>query len=839
MGARTFFPRAGIRNMGLPILFRAFIVCSLVLGGVPIRAADPPVPPGALAVPDSVKRFLSPLRDAWRRLYTVISDRDRFPRDKSAAVDRFFADIQQICGNQCDRLGDVVKAVTGEAARFQEEHPQAPVPLDPTTVSDLWDTYGSQLSPDVIARRLPSVLSLVRQIVALEEANLFAILSEGDPLTNRIDGAARIADSASFLYRQGRAILRLATLLREIAQRSEASMKSACEDGKTVLGLRQAFRTACSSLEEFLPRIVGAVEDLGTYYVKLAQTFGTLAYAVSPDAYEKFEKFQSDNTIRMSEPDVISAIEADLGGPWQEFYAELDLRPFANASNAQIHDAKIRLRGGKTRDVIVKVQKAFVANDLAWNQKVNSLFFQWVKTEWMEGEDSIVLDLVADIAASLGETFRSELDYPAEVLRQELMRRTLAVRRRDIAIPRIYTHLSGQRIITMDKVKGMQKFGASLRRTFFQPEAPTEDPRNSFTVGGQEVFLDPAAPSEAADGAEAETVADREGATAENRAEPAPEAAAKTTFFDAFRETYRKTNAATGYKISAQYVQFFFRGLGPPISIFLAYRKARARIEAAGLESLTEEQRKEWEALTKRFKALQGAMLDMSLHMGELHSDLQPANAQELVGTSRSVLLDWGQTVSTRGLIWNPIRLTWALMRGDEVGLAKVLARMGTLRDGHTYRDLVPYADEFLRKAGFEKRGRWAAFRSLRKKKAENPKEEEIEERPESWRARPTEFVPDDEEVRPLATRASGAKRPDALRARPQEAMKDTVRNLKEALIKFPVRHAEYLVLRGYAKAAEVYDLLLGKRIARAITLRRFRQSPCARLVAGGEERGS
>ncbi|MBY0370094.1 hypothetical protein K2X33_05370 [bacterium] len=829
-----------------PIFRSVFIAFALLLAGfgsAEIRADDEQA---------LVQRVLTPIRVAWQRASVILRDRDRFPEEKKRALDDFFNELRATCDGHCDRIGELIQGAQSEFGDGSDM-----VQKEIKGAGDLWDRYGKALDPNWIRGRLPAIFHLIRKVVALEEENLFRVMSEGDPLTTKIGGAAGIADSASFVYRQGRALIRLAFVLKSIGEKAAASMDEA--DGKIITGLQRGLSSVNAGLDEHLPEIVKAVEDLGIYYVKLAQTLGTLLYAVNPAAYEKFERFQNDNTTRMSEPEVVATIERDLGGPWQMFYEELELRPFANASTAQIHNAKIRIGPGKTRDVVVKLLKGYVSKELDWNQSVNNLFFEWARMEWLGGEDSLLFDLFADVVASLGETFRGEFAYEDEARRQEFMRRTLGFRT-GIKIPKVYTHLCGAGVITMEKIEGIHKFGQNLRDAF----APVKDPNRKGEEGvfrmnfaGQNFSIYDSDKEE------------KEPQESESESQPEAEVAAAEAALGEnadtvvqFRDFYKRAHKELGFKFGAQYLQFFLRGLGPPMSIFLARTKAKAAIDrAGGEEALTEQQSAEWKGMTERFHGLQVAMLDMTLHLKELHSDLQPANAQELPGASQVVLLDWGQTVQTEGLVFNPVRLVWNLTRGDEVGVAKTLAKMGKLRDGKTHQDLAPLVREFMDKAGFKKRSRWSAIRSLRgheEKDAEEEKEEETDEAEEEKPAeskpafkpahRPPftprtskEIAPDDAEARPLKMHNDSETKKDKKKLKsPNQKVADAVRWATNSILDYPFRHVEYMALRANARAAQWYDQLIGKRLARRRTVQLYRESlkaDCPRSIAdAGEE---
>src|SRR5262245_17357906 len=108
-----------------------------------------------------------------------------------------------------------------------------------------------------------------------------------------------------------------------------------------------------SGLAELTPetRIRLALTDLGTTFIKLGQMLSTRADLVGPSLAKELGQLQADAPA--DPPEVVRAIlEAELGRPIKELFAEFDDRPLASASIGQVHRA--RLPNGQA--VVVKVQ---------------------------------------------------------------------------------------------------------------------------------------------------------------------------------------------------------------------------------------------------------------------------------------------------------------------------------------------------------------------------------------------------------------------------------------------------------------------------------------------------
>jgi ubiquinone biosynthesis protein len=95
-----------------------------------------------------------------------------------------------------------------------------------------------------------------------------------------------------------------------------------------------------------------ALEELGPTFVKLGQLLSTRPDVIPHAFIKEFEKLQ-DNVLSFSFDDVLRQITSELGGPVEQFFAEIDPVPLAAASIAQVHRA--RLKTGE--DVVIKVRR--------------------------------------------------------------------------------------------------------------------------------------------------------------------------------------------------------------------------------------------------------------------------------------------------------------------------------------------------------------------------------------------------------------------------------------------------------------------------------------------------
>ena len=188
-----------------------------------------------------------------------------------------------------------------------------------------------------------------------------------------------------------------------------------------------------------------ALTDLGTTFIKFGQMLSTRADLVGHDAARELALLQS-----ATPPDPAGTAEAtigrELGRPPAELFASFDATPFASASIAQVHHA--RLETGE--NVVVKVQKSGIE-------------------ERIEADLSILADLAdllekhggplklyhpAELVRQFTKTLRSELDFTRELRNMQQFRANFAADR-TVHFPVPFAKLSTRRVLTMERLDGV------------------------------------------------------------------------------------------------------------------------------------------------------------------------------------------------------------------------------------------------------------------------------------------------------------------------------------------------------------------------------------------------
>ncbi len=200
--------------------------------------------------------------------------------------------------------------------------------------------------------------------------------------------------------------------------------------------------------------------DLGPTYVKFGQII-----ASSPGAFGEAlsREFRSllDAVPPAKPAEVHKLFVEDLGAEPAELFAEFDEQPFASASIAQVHYAKLRTG----EDVVVKIQRPGIRRRVAADLQILKRFAQLVELAKL-GRRLSAQDIVADFADNLAE----ELDFRLEGQSMEAWVAHLHASPlgRNIRVPTVYWNYTTERVLTMERVEGIRiDDAAALRKAGF------------------------------------------------------------------------------------------------------------------------------------------------------------------------------------------------------------------------------------------------------------------------------------------------------------------------------------------------------------------------------------
>ena len=193
-------------------------------------------------------------------------------------------------------------------------------------------------------------------------------------------------------------------------------------------------------------RIRLMLQQLGPTYVKIGQMAASRADLLPAAWVTELSKLQSE-AAPFSWEDATQMIQGELGKPPEDLYASIDHEPFAAASTAQVHRAT--LHDGTL--VAVKVQRprivAKTKADLGVIQELASVAERRIGMARKVGARGMVNEFAAGVL--------KELDYRNEAY--HALRLADGMQRfPQIHVPRVYPELSGERVLTMEFVKGIK-----------------------------------------------------------------------------------------------------------------------------------------------------------------------------------------------------------------------------------------------------------------------------------------------------------------------------------------------------------------------------------------------
>jgi ubiquinone biosynthesis protein len=223
-----------------------------------------------------------------------------------------------------------------------------------------------------------------------------------------------------------------------------------------MLGLGNVLERAGRALhwqhaEEFIrldtpQRIRRALEDLGPTFIKLGQILATRVDLFPPQYIAEFEKLQ-DQAPPVPFEDLLPQIEEDIGGSIDEFFSEVDRRPLAAASIAQVHKAVLK----DGTPVILKIRRPglrkIIEADLRLLQRIVDI---------AESESADIRRFhPREVLRQFNQSLRRELDLAAECRNAERIAANLA-NDPNIVIPKVYWQWTGERINVQEYIQGIQ-----------------------------------------------------------------------------------------------------------------------------------------------------------------------------------------------------------------------------------------------------------------------------------------------------------------------------------------------------------------------------------------------
>ncbi len=191
-------------------------------------------------------------------------------------------------------------------------------------------------------------------------------------------------------------------------------------------------------------RMRSALEELGPTFCKLGQILSTRPDLLPPEFIDELAQLQ-DHVPPLSEEQVVTVMEQELGVPWEDVFDHVEPEPLAAGTIAQVHRASLA-NGDK---VVIKVQRPDARELIEQDLALLEVFAD-------KAGDRPGLKAVIDLRAvfeHLSVSLHKELDFRNEARNVARMREVIASFDR-LAVPTIYGDYSTGRLLVMGDVAG-------------------------------------------------------------------------------------------------------------------------------------------------------------------------------------------------------------------------------------------------------------------------------------------------------------------------------------------------------------------------------------------------
>jgi ubiquinone biosynthesis protein len=194
-------------------------------------------------------------------------------------------------------------------------------------------------------------------------------------------------------------------------------------------------------------RIRRVLEGAGGVYVKLGQIASTRVDLLPPEVCGELAKLANRVPPEPAER-IREVIEAELGRPVEDAFAEFDWEPLAAASIGQTHPA--RLASGEA--VVVKVQRPDIARVMERDLAALALVANVAEQRTALGRNVRSGEVLAQFAASL----REELDFRREARAMTEMAALIAADPTPggVRVPAVHAELCTARVLVQERFEG-------------------------------------------------------------------------------------------------------------------------------------------------------------------------------------------------------------------------------------------------------------------------------------------------------------------------------------------------------------------------------------------------
>lgn len=188
------------------------------------------------------------------------------------------------------------------------------------------------------------------------------------------------------------------------------------------------------------------MQELGPTYVKMGQIISSRSQTLPPGWCEELSKLQN-NVPPFSSEEVRAIIQEELGDMPERLYEEFSPTPFAAASTAQVHRA--RLADGTP--VVVKVQRPNIRPQMKADVGVMVNLSNFLESRFQYASDADLTGMVKEF----GEGIIRELDLSSEQYNMKRLARNME-NISGVVVPKAFPQLSSSKILTMEFLEGVK-----------------------------------------------------------------------------------------------------------------------------------------------------------------------------------------------------------------------------------------------------------------------------------------------------------------------------------------------------------------------------------------------
>ncbi len=206
-------------------------------------------------------------------------------------------------------------------------------------------------------------------------------------------------------------------------------------------------------------RIRHALEELGPVFVKLGQALSTRPDLLPADVALELTKLQ-DQVPPFSGDEAIKIIKQTYGDDFDSIFSNIDKKPMASASVAQVHAATLHKKnaikgknGSASEHVIVKVLRPGIEALIKSDLSVMHTLARLLQKHWSRGEQFKPVEVIQEY----DKTIHGELDLRLEAANCSQMSANFS-HTNIIYVPQVYWDYTSENVLVMERI-----YGTSIR----------------------------------------------------------------------------------------------------------------------------------------------------------------------------------------------------------------------------------------------------------------------------------------------------------------------------------------------------------------------------------------